>query len=63
MNSTDEHEFMIPRSEWRRLHEQLQENKSLTGSDLKANIDVGPDTIRIRFDGLDGAVEWKFRFL
>lgn len=63
MNTTDETEFMLPRGEWRRLHEQLQQNKNLTDSDLKAKIEVGPETIRITFDSLEGTVEWKFRFL
>jgi hypothetical protein len=63
MNVTDGHEFMLPRGEWKRLHEQLQKNKNLMGSDLKAKIEVGPDTIRILFDTLEGAVEWKFGFL
>ena len=63
MNVTDECEFMLPRGEWKRLHGQIQENKKLTGSDLKAKIEVGSEMILIRFDSLEGAVEWKFRFL
>ena len=63
MNVTDEQEFMLPRSEWKRLHDQIQQSKNLTGSDLKAKIEVGPDTIQINFDSPEGVVEWKFRFL
>ena len=63
MHATDEHEFMLPRGEWRRLHDQLQQNKNLTGIDLNAKIEVGPDTIHVPFDSLEGAVEWKFWFL
>jgi hypothetical protein len=63
MNVTDEQVFMLPRHEWKRLHDQLQQNNKLTGRDLKAKIEVGPDTIWVRFDGLEGAAEWKFRFL
>jgi hypothetical protein len=63
MNVTDEHEFMLPRSEWKRLHGQIQENKKLTDGDLMAKIEVGPETILIRFDSLGGTVEWKFGFL
>ena len=63
MNVTDEREFMLPRSEWKRLHEQIKDDKKLTGGDLKAKIEAGPEMILIRFDSLEGAVEWKFRFL
>jgi hypothetical protein len=63
MNVTDECEFMLPRGEWKRLHGQIQENKKLTGGDLKAKIEVGPEMILIRFDSIEGTVEWKFGFL
>lgn len=63
MNVTDEQEFMLPRGEWKRLYDQLQQSKNLTESDLKAKIEVGPDRIRIRFDTPEGGVEWKFGFL
>jgi hypothetical protein len=63
MNASDEQEFMLPRHEWKRLYDQLQRNTKLTGSDLKAKIEVGLDTIRVRFESLEDAVEWKFRFL
>jgi hypothetical protein len=63
MNVSDECQFMLPRGEWKRLHDQIQENKKLTGGDLKAKIEVGPEMILIRFDCLEGVVEWKLRFL
>ena len=63
MNVTDEQVFMLPRHEWKRLHDQVQQNEKLTESDLKARIEVSPDTIRVRFEGRVDAVEWKFRFL
>jgi len=61
--TADEREFMLPCSEWKRLHAQIQESKILASNDLKATIEVGPEMILIHFDNLEGAVEWKFRFL
>ena len=63
MNVTDEQEFMLPRGEWKRLHDQKQQSKIFTESDLKTKIKVGPDAIQIDFDSPEGIVEWKFRFL
>lgn len=60
MNVTDEQVFMLPRHEWKRLHDQLQQNGKFTGSDLKAKIELGTDTIRVRFDCPEDTIEWKF---
>jgi hypothetical protein len=63
VKSNSDSEFMIPRGEWKRLHDQIQENKSITGVDLKARIEVSPDAIVVRFDGADVAVEWVLKYL